>query len=111
NGLIGEPPTLEAVRDGLPAIAFDPADDVLVLWARAFGLRAGDVLRLRLLAPDGREMAANDRVLDRARAEEFSFIGVRRPGGDWSKGRYQAEIAFIRDGRPVETRTQTLLIE
>lgn len=111
HGFIGKRPTLDVVREGLPTIAFDPADDVLIFWARAFGLRSGDVIRLRLMAPDGRVMASNDRAMDRARAEEFAFIGARRPSGGWAPGRYEAEVVFIRDERPAETRAETLLID
>lgn len=104
QGFTGERPTLESVREGLPEQGFAAADDVLIFWIRAFGLRDKDALDLSLFGPGGAVLAETTRVIDRNRAEEFAFIGVRRPSGGWRKGDYLAVASMTRSGAPYESR-------
>lgn len=111
HGFIGERPTLDGVREGLPEIAFENSDEVMIFWARAFGLRSDDKLLLTLVGPDGETLAETERLLDRARAEEFAFIGIRRPEAGWAPGEYRASVSMVRDGETHEDRSSVLALD
>lgn len=68
----------------------------MVLWARFYGLRAGDVMTLNLTGPSG--FNADSRVeFDRNRAEHLLFAG-RRTSDGWRSGQYTGSVRLIRNG-------------
>ena len=108
-GFSADPPTLEAVREGLPEQGFaGGADTALVLWLRLFGLRLGDTVAMRLTGPDGAALAQTEKTLDRDRAVQFYFIGKKRPAEGWPTGAYRGEIILQRGGAMVERRDLAL---
>lgn len=111
QGFIGERPTLERVRAGLPERLFDPDDGALIFWARSFGQREGDELEIALIGPDGEALARSSETLDRAQAIVFRFVGKRRPEAGWPAGRYEGHVAIRRDGRLLEERRIALDLE
>jgi hypothetical protein len=103
-GFVDRKPEWDEVKRGafrgerLPANA--PA---LVFWVEVFGLRQGDREHLRLVAPDGSEVAkfAGEPV-PRHRAVQFRFVGKQRRGGDWPAGRYLGEYVLLRQQGALE---------
>ena len=106
-GFAGESPTLAAALGGAYPEEGPPPDDppLLTFWAAAWGLRAGDRERIRLLAPDGAVLAETSATLPGTRAEWFRYVGRRRPEGGWPPGPYRGDYLVERqvDGqwRPV----------
>lgn len=95
-----------ADRPALPLTA--PA---LVVYAYAWGGRAGDELRLVLTDPQGREVAADSAVLDRDKAQFFRAAGRRLRAAGWPAGRYEGRAELLRDGEIVDSETATLTVE
>jgi len=68
----------------------------LVTFAEVYGVRAGDLLRLRIAAPDGSVLVDDTRDIAGNRARQFAFAGKRRPEAGWPAGRYEARIELAR---------------
>ena len=76
----------------------------LVFWAASWGLKRGDVERVRLTGPDGRTIAESTSSIQRDEAQWFRFIGRKRPGAAWLRGRYRAEYTVFRRHNGTETK-------
>lgn len=102
--------TLEAVEAGAvpPPTAEAPA---LVGYVRLIGLEAGDVIRLRLLAPDGAVLVDSvQEPLDHDKAQWLSQAGRKRPLLGWPHGPYTAEVTVRRnDVTAIEGRWRVTL--
>jgi hypothetical protein len=69
----------------------------LVLWAYAFGGRAGDILQLTISGPQGR-VITQDNQIERNQAQYFRATGRRSPPHGWTTGDYSGAILLLRDG-------------
>jgi murein DD-endopeptidase MepM/ murein hydrolase activator NlpD len=110
RGFAEGPVTMEAIESGEAGRATPGPDaPAVVAFVRAIGLRQGDVQRLALMAPDGRTLAeGNPKPLERARAQEMLFVGLRRPPAGWTRGRYTARYEVIRGGETALAETFAL---
>ena len=82
---------------------------VLIFYAAAYWVAPGDVLRLRLVGPDGAVIAKSESVLKKRQARRFAFAGKKRPGEAWPAGVYKGFSSLIRGQQTYEaTRTITL---
>jgi len=105
GGLSGERVEMPAVEAGTVA-EFAPGAPAMVGWARALGLRAGEIMTVRLVGPEGAVLAENrSPVLDRSKAQYLLYAGRRRPPQGWPPGRYAVEVAVERDGQTVSRRS------
>ncbi|WP_293676644.1 M23 family metallopeptidase [uncultured Phenylobacterium sp.] len=78
---------------------FTAASPWLIAYGRAIALLPGDEIELVLRGPDGKVLTQSRRPpLARWRAQEFTYIGKRRPPTGWSSGRYTAEYRVWRKG-------------
>ena len=67
---------------------------VLAAFVRTVGLKAMDVQRLTITAPDGQILATHtDSPLDRDKAQFTKFVGKKRPIGGWPRGTYHARYS------------------
>jgi murein DD-endopeptidase MepM/ murein hydrolase activator NlpD len=111
TGFATGPLTMEAVENGTanaPAQADRPN---LVAYARAIGLKAGDVQALTVRAPDGSVLIQNQaEPLPRDQAQRLMFAGKRRPPQGWPKGRYAARYTVSAGGKVVLTRDFALAL-
>ena len=99
-------PEFDAVRAGEAGSAtLGAASEALVIWAYAFGGRAGDVLRLSFEGPSGARFD-HDAPLDRTQAQLFRAGGKRVPKTGWPAGAYAGTVEMLRDGRVID-RMQT----
>lgn len=101
-GFAAEAPTLANIRLGDVYGPPDAGAPVIAFWARFYGLRKDDVIRIRLLRPGGVVFAEKDVTMPRDRAEYFHFLGGRRPPGGWPGGVYAGAAELLRDGRVVD---------
>jgi hypothetical protein len=77
----------------------------VVAYVRTINLRAGDVQQFTLKGPNGAVIASTVAPpLANAQAQRFLFIGKNRPDQGWQAGRYVANYAVIRAGRPIMQR-------
>lgn len=106
-GFTGAAPAASARVEDLPANAAVGAP-ALVFWALASGPHDGDVLRVRLYGPSGALVAEGERTQPRDQAQASVFAGRRAPAGGWPAGRYRGVAELLRDGRVLQTRTETM---
>ena len=72
----------------------------LLAYARAIGLKAGDVQTVTLKGPGGEVLASNTaEPLARDQAQNMIFAGVPRPARGWQRGRYTGEYVVRQGGR------------
>jgi hypothetical protein len=109
-GFTGTPPTEGARAEDFPHNATLTAP-ALVFWAVAVGPRAGDVLRVRLFAPDGDLVAEATRTQPRDQAQAWLFAGRRRTADRWAPGVYRGEAWLGRAGEVLSTHTERLVLK
>ena len=78
----------------------------LVLWAQAYGVRAGDRLSLRIEGPDGAILAEKAVEIDKSQAYRMTFIGRRSPTDGWPAGTYRGLVRLVRAATPSPLQTQ-----
>jgi len=77
--------------------------EALVLWADMYWPQAGDHMRFRIVAPDGRPLVDKTATIEKTQARRFAFVGKKRPAAEWPAGAYNGEVTLIRDaGKPGE---------
>ncbi|MES1201986.1 MAG: M23 family metallopeptidase [Pseudomonadota bacterium] len=82
----------------------------LLYWAIAIGPRNGDVLSARLIGPNGAVIAQVSRTQPRDQAQSWVNTGAVTPAGGWPAGVYRAEARLERNGRVIDTRSETLAL-
>ncbi|HEY8574473.1 M23 family metallopeptidase [Phenylobacterium sp.] len=104
-GFAGEPVTMEAIEAGRVA-PFTAASPVVATYLRALQLDRGDELELVLTGPGGARLAEyRSPPLDNDKAQQFNFIGKRRPPAGWPPGEYRAELRVHRGRKVVLQKT------
>lgn len=103
-------PDFNIIRARVPVLSrTTPAIDVLAFWVGAFGLRAGDDVKLDIIAPDGSVFATRTIRQDQTRARQYYFVG-RKIGDPLLPGTYTGVATVnraISPGQP-ETLSRTL---
>lgn len=98
-GIADREPTRNDSRDGLLTDRWLPdTAPALVVWADVLGLEAGDSLSLRVVGPDGRELAARHQTMERETLQFFAFGGRRLTAerGRWATGVYALTVTVER---------------
>ncbi len=84
----------------------------LVAYARAIGLRKGDIQVITIRFPDGSTRSESRLpALDRDKAEFFISTGRRRDQPRWPHGTYQASYRVLNNGAEVLVKTFDAVIE
>jgi hypothetical protein len=97
-GFSGTAPRPDAIRRGEAGAGMLSTDAaMLILWVDIFGVRADDLLRFRIVGPDGRAILDNEQRIDRIQARRFAFAGLHRRGPTWPSGLYVGEITLQRE--------------
>lgn len=98
-GMATNVPQYDAIKAGLENLAATGTDaPALVVWAYAYGAKAGDIVRLAIKAPDGTFLVRREVTIERDQARMFRAIGKRRPEGGWQAGMYRGESQLVREG-------------
>ncbi|MCX7629068.1 MAG: M23 family metallopeptidase [Geminicoccaceae bacterium] len=109
-GVAGREPKPAELERGEHDGAALPADAAaLVVWARGFGLRKGDIWRFRLLDPAGRTVVEREIEQDRDQAFAIRWVGRRRPPEGWPIGTYRASVD-VRRGEQRFSRERAIAI-
>lgn len=110
-GFADRVPEYDAIKDGAAHVATLPRDaQAVVIWGYAFGAKAGDVMRMRITGPDGREIFAHDADIADPKAQLFRAAGSRVPRG-LTPGTYQGEVTLIRDDAAIDRMETTLRVD
>lgn len=105
------PVTMAAIDADVAATPPGADAPALVFFTRAIGLKAGDVQRLSLLAPDGGVVAEQTAdPLDRDKAQWMLFTGRKRRGDAWPSGEYRGRYTVERNGATVLSAERTFVI-
>jgi Peptidase family M23 len=106
-GFATGPLTMEMIETGEAGKPrLDRTVPAVVAFGRGIGLKAGDVQRLKITAPDGSELihtAASP--LERDMAQAMVFAGKRRPSAGWAAGTYVATYEVDRSGSTALSET------
>lgn len=106
-GFTGDAPAAGARVEDLSANAAIRAP-ALTFWGLAIGPLRGDVLRVRIVGPDGVQIAESSRTMAAGQPQGSVFAGRRTPAGGWPAGAYRGVAELVRDGRVISTQTQAL---
>lgn len=94
-------PGYAAVKAGTADKALAAESPALVLWAYAFGTRAGDQLALKITAPDGGLVFETVADLDKTQAQMFR-AGGKRLRAPLLSGAYIGEAKLLREGQIID---------
>ena len=94
-------PDFDAIRAGLVAAPLPATAPGLVLWAYAFGTRAGDRLAFEITGPEG-AFLSEEVTMDKTQAQMFRALGKRLTAASWPPGPYQGTITLLRDGTAID---------
>lgn len=100
TGFAPGPITMEGIESGdAGRRRLEASAPAVVAFARAIGLKQGDVQRLKVTAPDGSVLLDSTAPpLDRDKAQWMMFTGKKRPDGGWPAGTYSASYEVTRAG-------------
>lgn len=73
----------------------------LIYWFDLMNLDAGDVLTVKLIAPDGSLYAEKSLTFDKPRAAHFGYIGKKNRSGALHTGIYRALLTLKRGDQPL----------
>lgn len=72
----------------------------LLFWVNTFGMRGGDVVDMRVRAPNGSILVKKRAKVPRNKADWLDYIG-RRARGVWPEGEYRGSYRVLRNGSEV----------
>ena len=78
----------------------------LVLWGVSYGLRAGDVIEIRITKPDGTIFLERRFRQEKTQIRGMRFAGRRNTGGTLKAGGYTGTVRIYRQ---TDTRGQTMV--
>jgi hypothetical protein len=96
-GFAGAPVTLNDVLGAEAPTAATADAQMLIFWAAAWGLRAGDREEMRLIGPGGEVVAEQSNTLDADKAQWLRYVGRRRGAVGLPAGTYRGEYRVTRD--------------
>lgn len=111
-GLTGRGPDVGGALEGERPSPAAQADPSLLLWVRAFGIKAGDEMTFRMWEPAGKLIMDTKRQIKNDDLIWFQYVGMQRPADKlWPKGKYRGEVVLTRQGQPPLTRKLGILSE
>ena len=99
-GFFATQPALPDVLRAPPVTTLSSYSRVLIYAVTAFGVRAGDLIRMRIYAPSGEVFVQNSMPVKRNQAQRMVLIGKKR--GDrpaWVTGTYTGQYQLLRGGK------------
>ncbi len=112
-GFLDHPPTTQRIWSSARSPVSMPRHaPSLVLWASVFGTQRGDVLKLRILDPDGTAVAVREVRMARVQARAMAFVRRKLMPAGFSEGRWLGEATLERfaDGQTLSRKIVVPLI-
>jgi hypothetical protein len=101
-GFTTKTPNMEGVQKGkFNESILNKNAEFLIAWVNIMGTQPADVLRVRILSPDGSVFLAKEETFAAHKAVQFAFVGRKRQGGIWPSGTYTGTLELIRAGKQV----------
>lgn len=109
SGIAGRPVDYAALAVSGPPPAASATSPAIVGWGWFINLRQGDRIVVRLIGPDGSEMAVNrSDPMDHSKASYSAFAGKK---GTPAKGAYKVVAGVERDGAMLFEKSENLNLE
>ena len=93
-------PQFDAIKAGLVTPTLPASAPGLVLWAEAYGIKAGDTFGFVLTGPEG-EVLTNSATMPAPKALMFYATGKKLKAAAWAAGSYQGSVTLTRDGKVI----------
>jgi len=104
-------PDITKVRAGeLTAREFATDAPALVFWSESYTLNKGDIVKMRLTAPNGQIVSESRTEVDRPMARRFGFVGRKQPKGGWPVGTYTGHVNILHGDKTI-TQEATAIIK
>lgn len=111
GGFSADIPTKSGAEEGLFQNDKLPASaDKLLFWTEVFGILAGDIMTMEVVAPDGTVLVSHQENYPKNKAVMFQYAGKPAKGKQWPVGEYQGKYQLKRDGNIVLETVKTLEI-
>ncbi len=116
TGFAAKVPKEEAVHRGLYRDKVLSAKvPVLMFWAEIFWIEKGDRVKMTITDPDGKIVAEYANAVPKRRARGLFYMGRKRRGLFWPKGRYTGTAELMREaeagGKPPMNATATIQVK
>lgn len=83
----------------------------IVLFGMSFGTRAGDIVKLDIIGPEG-PFLSQEHEMERRRARAFRAVGKRlRANTTWPAGAYHGTVTLVRDGVAISQLSTEITVE
>jgi hypothetical protein len=92
-----KPDAEEARKGGHRAESLSFMTPLMIFWADVFGVQPGDRAVMTLTAPDGEILARHEKLHQRHRAQQFTYIGKKRGTAPWPEGEYTGIFTLERE--------------
>ena len=92
----GRPSPLAARRGDYSAGRMPRTAPAMVLWVDMFWPQAGDILSLRITAPNGQTVVKRSMPVHKTQARRFVFTGKKRKSRLLPPGTYRGDITLVR---------------
>lgn len=109
-GFAAAVPTFEAIRAGLPTDPLPAQALAVVLWAYAFGTRAGDEMTFTITGPQG-TLLQETVGLDKAQAQMFRAMGKKLTAAAWPQGAYHGTVTLTRQGAQIDQTSAEVIVQ
>jgi hypothetical protein len=98
GGFADRPPNQEEVLRGDASLAGPMTGNApaLIFWVNLFGMQAGDIETVRIVAPDGSTFAQKSGKIERSKAQWLTLLGRNRRAQPWPPGLYRGEYSLSR---------------
>lgn len=108
-GFADSVPDFDTIKGGLDTTPLPATAPGIVLWAHAFGSRAGDLVTFQITGPDG-AFLSEDVTLEKTQAQMFRAMGKRLTAAAWPPGPYHGTVTLTRDGNRIDQITTMVTV-
>ncbi len=108
-GIAPAVPAYDDIKAGLPSPDLPTSAPALVVWAYAFGTRAGDAYLISLTGPQG-QIFTERILLEKPQALNFRATGRKRKPTAYATGPYRADVRLMRGATELGHQSLTIAI-
>jgi hypothetical protein len=94
-----------------PLLKLPASSPALVFWIDGFGVQAGDIEKVEIIAPKGTVLLSARKPIAKPALSWFAFFGKKQPPGGWNKGAYKASYQLLRGGILVASIQSQIMVD